>query len=73
MRMKEAMGEVLEYHDKLLERLANVYLDKYELHGYEEARKWHERHTGNDKALKRLLRDKIREVAPKRGKVMKED
>ena len=66
------MGVVLRYHPMYIERLANVYLDIYEMHGYKEAGVWHGRTLGNDSTLKEQVREMIKLVAPLRGKELKE-
>lgn len=61
-------GIVIAYHDKYLTRLANIYLDQYDLHGHAGATKWYQRITSQDPKLSYRLNDKIKEIAPLRGK-----
>lgn len=66
------MGQVIEFHEKFLKRLATVYLDAYDMHGYEAASEWHKRTLGEHPNLKAEVRRKIKEIAPLRGKVIKD-
>lgn len=63
---------VIEYHEKYLKRLANVYLDIYDMHGHEAAAAWHTRTLEGDPELKGRLHGVIKSEAPRRGKVIKE-
>ena len=52
----------MHYEVKYLERLAKVYLDKYEKSGYAEAKKWYDEFLPAD--LKALIKPYVeREVA----------
>ena len=56
----------MEYEDKYLVRLAQVYLDKYETHGFDVAKDWYDGFLTPE--LQRLIKPFVAEEVEKRLK-----
>lgn len=59
--MPNKTGMLIEYHPKLVERLARVYLDRYNSHGFDAAAHWYHLFLPTDWQEK--VRDAVRQVS----------